>query len=170
MRQIISTILLATVVSLLNVSFFSQPLLAKDEQGIGGVTVMVCDADGKVVAKSKTDKDGNFSFSNLKTSADYYLKIDEKDKKSKFAIKEQGIKRVSTETAPGLSYILELELTKGFSVKSPRDAASGLATGKRTHHPMRITSDFESCSIAIDEPGVHFNGRVYSVPNTTSTK
>lgn len=56
-------------------------------------------------------------------------------------------------------------------VKSSRDAASGLATGKRQHKPMTVTKEYDKSSpmlaksvsssssassgIAIDEPGVH---------------
>jgi hypothetical protein len=48
-------------------------------------------------------------------------------------------------------------------VKSPRDAASGQATGKRQHAPIRIVKEWESSSIAIDEPGVHITGQIYGM-------
>ena len=53
-------------------------------------------------------------------------------------------------------------ITMEHSVKSPRDAASGLPTGKRMHKPFVITKELDKSSssapsseIAIDEPGVH---------------
>ncbi len=44
------------------------------------------------------------------------------------------------------------------SIKSPRDAASGLATGKRQHKPMTITKELDKSSptlfsLVVTEPG-----------------
>ena len=36
-------------------------------------------------------------------------------------------------------------------VKSPRDAASGLATGKRTHQPVRVSSEREASAPSVSE-------------------
>jgi hypothetical protein len=38
------------------------------------------------------------------------------------------------------------------TVKSPRDAASGLATGKRMHKPLVITKELDSAVLAVTEP------------------
>ena len=44
------------------------------------------------------------------------------------------------------------------AITGPRDAASGMATGKRMHKPFTITKEWSASSpllrIAIDEPGV----------------
>ena len=61
MKQIISSFLLALVLT-----FYVVPIQAQDQTGVANVTVMVCDADGNVVAKSKTDKDGKFDISVTK--------------------------------------------------------------------------------------------------------
>ena len=37
------------------------------------------------------------------------------------------------------------------NVKSPRDAASGLATGKRTHKPVRVSSEREASAPSVSE-------------------
>ncbi len=93
-------------------------------------------------------------------SADFYLQI--KDSKG-------GMQTLSCPsgvcTAPTLaadSYVLSvvdasgkpvsLDNTKyACTVKSPRDAASGLATGKRQHKPMMITKEMSSSSLVTTE-------------------
>jgi hypothetical protein len=173
MKQLLSSILLALVVG-----FFTMPAMAQDQEGIPNVTVMICDADGNVVAKSKTDRDGKFDISVSKAHSDYFLKIDEKDRKSKIAIKEQGVKQASMTNEGDASYIskkgydyyLSVSTAKGYTIKSPRDAASGQASGKRqSSFQYNINPDtdgdgaMDACAISIDEPGVHVTGQIYGM-------
>jgi hypothetical protein len=162
MKQLLSSILLALVVGFYTIPAFAQ------EEGVANVTVMVCDADGNVVAKSKTDRDGKFDISVTKAHSDYYLQIDEKDRKSKIAIKEQGVRTVSGDVngdgaASAYEFYLQVDPKTGYSVKSPRDAASGQATGKRQHGAITITKEWSRCAISIDEPGVHLTGQIYGM-------
>lgn len=163
MKQLLSSVLVAFVLT-----FFVIPVHAQDQKGVANVTVMICDADGKVVSRCKTDKDGKFDCPVQKAHSDYYLQIDEKDRKSKFAINEQGVKRASYADADSdgdgtLEYYLQVDSKTGYNVKAPRDAASGQASGKRQHGAIRITNDFSSCPISIDEPGVTITGQIYGM-------
>lgn len=166
MKQLLSSILLTLVIG-----FYAMPASAQDKQGIASVTVMVCDADGKVIAKAKTDADGKFEIPVQKAHSDIYLQIDEKDRKSKFGINEQGVRTVSSGdndgtdgfSKKGYDYYMTINDASGYSVKSPRDAASGLATGKRQHGAITITKEWSRCEIAIDEPGVQITGQIYGM-------
>ncbi len=165
MKQLLSSILLALIVG-----FYSVPVSAHDVDGIANVTVMICDADGKVIAKSKTDKDGRFDITVQRAHSDYYLQIDEKDRK-KIAIREQGVRAASLDDnddsdaagRKGYEYYLAIDAANGYSVKAPRDAASGLATGKRQHGTVTITKEWSRCEISIDEAGVHVTGQIYGM-------
>jgi hypothetical protein len=163
MKQLLSSILLALVVS-----FYVVPVNAQEQKPVAGVTVMICDADGNVISKSKTDRDGRYDITVTRASSDYYLKIDEKDRASKIAIKEQGVKQaVATddqgESRKGYDYYLSISDAQGYTVKSPRDLATGQSSGKRQHGAISITSDFTACAISIDEPGVHVTGQIYGM-------
>jgi hypothetical protein len=80
---------------------------------------------------------------------------------------------LSAQRPPGKYSVLECDATGKavtskskweYSVVSPRDAASGLATGKRMHKPLTLTMELgrsvspsgtaPANEIAIDEPGV----------------
>jgi type VI secretion system Hcp family effector len=54
--------------------------------------------------------------------------------------------------------------TAKHTITSPRDPASGQATGKRQHKPVRITKEWGAATpmlaIAIDEPGVQVTLKV----------
>lgn len=138
------------------------------------VQVLLVSKSGKVIAKTKTDKNGDFSFPNVKVSSDYFIKIDAKDKAS-IAIDESGVHRTAAKNTPATAnqrsadYYLEIKGTKGLSftdnVKAPRDVASGQSSGKRTHHPVKITTSFDGLGIAIDEPGVQIAGRIFTDPH-----
>ncbi len=68
-------------------------------------------------------------------------------------------------SAPSIS-----EIAISYDVKSPRDAQSGLATGRRMHQPFVIsmssserllpTVNKKAGTIAIDEPGVQVTGTI----------
>jgi hypothetical protein len=159
MKKLLSTLLIAFAL------ISSASAQAQEQTGIANVKVLVCDASGNVVAKGTTKSDGTYDITVQRASSDYYLKIDEKDRASKIAIKEQGVRTVSTGDVDGdgYEYFLQINDGAGYSVKSPRDAASGQATGKRQHAPIRIVKEWESSSIAIDEPGVHITGQIYGM-------
>jgi hypothetical protein len=173
MKQILSSILLV-----LSISLIVTPAQSQDEIPVAGVTVLLCDADGNVIAKSKTDRDGKYDIVVTRACSDCHLRIDEKDRKSKFAIKEQGVKTVSADdgsasginSKKGYDYYASVSSMKGYAVKSPRDAASGQASGKRSaDFQVRITPDVDAdstpdfCAISIDEPGVHVTGQIYGM-------
>jgi hypothetical protein len=172
MKQIISSFLLALVLT-----FYVVPIQAQDQTGIANVTVMICDADGNVVAKAKTDNDGRYDIHVTRAHSDYFLQIDEKDRKSKFAIKEQGVKQASmtnddatSSSKKGYEFYMTVSTAKGYTIKSPRDAASGQASGKRSSgFQLRIRPDYDddklidACAISIDEPGVHVTGQIYGM-------
>jgi hypothetical protein len=163
MKQLLSAVLLALVVS-----FYVVPVHAQDEKPVAGVTVMICDADGNVVAKSKTDRDGRYDITVTRASSDYYLTIDEKDRASKIAIKEQGVKQALAtddqgESRKGYDYYLSISDAQGYTVKSPRDLATGQSSGKRQHGAITITKEWSRCAISIDEPGVHITGQIYGM-------
>jgi hypothetical protein len=56
------------------------------------------------------------------------------------------------------------DVAASHTIVSPRDAASGLPTGKRQHKPVRITKEWGAATpmlaIAIDEPGVQVTLKV----------
>ncbi len=55
-------------------------------------------------------------------------------------------------------------------VKSPRDAASGLATGKRTHQPVRVSSEREASAPSVSEISVTRESSAPSVSEIIATR
>lgn len=123
-------------------------------QPVAGLEILVCNEDGKVVAKTKTTADGSWSFNNLKASADYYLKIEEKAvSNARMAINEKGVpsKKKSTKSnartasTGDLDGDGDLDFQISFDKSDDvvyRDAASGQASGKRQHHPVTFVKEW----------------------------
>jgi type VI protein secretion system component Hcp len=70
-------------------------------------------------------------------ASDYYIKFDGVDGESKSRAKAETIELQSWSFG-----------TSQASVVAPRDAASGLATGKRQHKPMTVTKPIEADAAA----------------------
>ncbi len=102
---------------------------------------------------------------------DSYLKIEGKKGGSRIVGCTDGACVVS-DLAPG-EYTVSVCTAEGkaptdgianHSITSPRDTASGQASGKRMHKPVRITKEWGAAlpmlSIAIDEPGVQVSLKI----------
>ena len=143
------------------------------ENGVAGLEILLVDAGGKVVAKTKTKADGSWSFgtSNLRASADYYLKIEEKAVSSaRMAINQKGLpskkKKSNARTAStgdldgdgDLDFHLTIDENEGIEL---RDRSTGMATGKRAHKPVTFTKEWgASTPILFKSVGVSCTGKV----------
>jgi hypothetical protein len=104
-------------------------------------------------------------------AVDFYLKIEGVNGEARVVHCPNGACVVS-DLAPGQYTVLvcdaqgaviPTDLTLRTAIVSPRDAASGRPTGRRTHQPLTITKPAGRAgataaatnTIAIDEPGVH---------------
>lgn len=154
---------LASIVLAIFAVAFSTTVLAQD-QPVENLEMQLVNADGKVVAKTKTKADGSWNFKSA-PAGEYSIVISEQQLASaKHAINTKGtgasgnrtaIKATATfsdgttrdvtddkRTAGATDEVgLNISITteEGVSLVSPRDQASGLASGKkRQHSPMKI--------------------------------
>lgn len=105
-------------------------------------------------------------FSVNAMAADMFIKVSDSKGESRVVSCPSGVCTLS-DVASG-SYQVQVCDEKGgavsssvslsHSIKSPRDSASGLATGKRMHKPMTITKSLDKSSpqlftLVVTEPG-----------------
>ena len=74
--------------------------------------------------------------------------------------------RAGTGGGAGKVAVQDLSAT---SVASPRDAASGLPTGKRTHKPVAVTTDGQAAAGASDAPEAPTQTVSVVIPGTSSS-
>lgn len=82
-------------------------------------------------------------------AADIYLKFTGTNGQSKIvscpnatcAVSDLAVGEYKVEQTDKEGKAVSSPLVLNHEIKSPRDAASGLATGKRTHKPIRMTTD-----------------------------
>lgn len=129
------------------------------ENPLAGLEIQLKNADGKIVQRCITKDDGSWSFDNLDVG-EYTVYVEgQKITKSRSNIQNNRValmkakekaNRMASSTSTtdtdgdGLD---EISFTLNFnavtySVKSPRDAASGQATGKRTHKPVTFVKEW----------------------------
>lgn len=124
---------------------------------VEGMEVQLKDASGKVVRTTTTNADGSFTFDDL-AEGEYTFDISSKQvSKSRSNIQNNRValmkaKEKANRTKSGVSVAsgdvdgdgvqFTLNFTKITYKTSPRDAASGQATGKRTHKPVRFVKEW----------------------------
>ncbi len=74
-------------------------------------------------------------------------------------VSDLGPGKYSVSVCDAQGNVIPTDIALDYTVLSPRDAASGQATGKRMHKPLMITKELgrgakPANEIAIDEPGV----------------
>lgn len=94
---------------------------------------------------TKTNKDGKFSFSKLPTGTYSFSLV------------------VSTK-----SYSVTDKRSKELNVVSPKDAASGLPTGKRQHKPMTISKELDKSSPKLAQACRNWVKDTYEKQNTST--
>lgn len=154
MKKMLASVL-ATLVLML-----SAPAIAQ-ENAVEGLELHLKNADGKVVQKCVTKKDGSWSFDDLE-AGEYTLDVNAKTAtKSRSNIQNNRMaamkaKEKANKTKSSSNYrdadsdgdgLEEISFTLNFNeiaynVKSPRDAASGQASGKRTHKPVTFVKEW----------------------------
>jgi hypothetical protein len=99
----------------------------------------------KVVARTTSADDGSFKFQNV-PPGDYVLVL-------RLAAEPQ---------AKGKAMVAADSWTAPLSIVSPRDAASGQATGKRMHKPMTIVKEWGAASpkLSCTVDGSTVSGRI----------
>jgi hypothetical protein len=108
------------------------------------------DSKGKIVSRCEVSKDGSFSCPAL-PAGDYTASLEWSWGASNQAgstgssASPAGRSPESQPRAGRISYE-PLTITFGYSVKSPRDAASGQASGKRQHKPFTFVKEIDKSS------------------------
>jgi hypothetical protein len=141
---------------------------ASTEGRCADIEIRLCDADGKVVSMMKTKADGSFSF-RCPSSGEYSLVVTDRAlesarvaintkgtgaEKGRVAIKTKGTgadknrtasqgEEASSRAHSDIFLDIDDDCDGISAVLSPRDAASGLPTGKRQHKPMTFVKDLD---------------------------
>jgi type VI protein secretion system component Hcp len=95
---------------------------------IPGIDVRLENTNGGKIFKCKTDADGNFKFDNCPEGT---YSVSFSYQKISYSYGKQTEGSLDAQT---------------LEVKSPRDIATGQASGKRMHKPFTITKEFDKAS------------------------
>ena len=108
------------------------------------------DAKGKVVSRCEVSSNGSFDCPALPkgeytASLSWSWGVSNQGASSQSG-QSSGRRGVVTTNAGGTTTVCPDKITFTYNVKSPRDAASGQATGKRQHKPMVLTTIIDNSS------------------------
>jgi hypothetical protein len=154
MKKMISSMLAALVL------LVAAPVLAQGD-AVEGIELLLKNANGKVVQKCVSQKDGSWSFTELEPG-NYTVDVNAKtatksrsniqnNRLAAMKVKEKANRTKSSsdfrDTDSDGDGLEEISFTFNFNevsydVKSPRDAGSGMASGKRTHHPVTFVKEW----------------------------
>lgn len=143
-----STWLKFAVVTLIVSAFASSSFAAVD------MFLVIKNEKGKVVARCEVSKDGSFECPSPMTKGTYTASLEwswgtsnSGSSSSSSGMSSGRTASTSSSTSSTSSEaIVPVAIVVSYSVKSPRDAASGMATGKRQHKPVTFTAQLDKSS------------------------
>jgi hypothetical protein len=147
-RSIIASFKLAIIAIVIS-AFASTSFAAVD------MFLEIKDVKGKVVSRCEVSKDGSFSCPAL-PAGEYTASVS-----WSWGVSNQGTHsssssggRVASSISDGSTnqWPMVNAISCTYNVKSPRDAASGQATGKRQHKPMVIRKELEYAKMDKSSP------------------
>lgn len=198
MKQTLASAVVTLIVTLLLTS--PVTLIAQNERmdnRVASLEIRLCDADGKVVSMVKTKEDGSFSF-RCPSEGEYSLVVTNKAMESaRVAINTKGTgadkgrtatratatftdgttenvtsSRTASSDQKSVDFFLDIDddCDGITAIVSPRDAASGLPTGKRQHKPVTIVKELDKSTplLMCSKSGSVVRGHVgYDVKSNT---
>jgi hypothetical protein len=149
MNTTIITSLKIAIIAIVFGAFTSTSFAAVD------MFLEIKDLKGKVVSRCEVSKDGSFSCPAL-PAGEYTASVS-----WSWGVSNSGAHtssssggRIASGTSDGSTnqWPMVNAISCTYNVKSPRDAASGQATGKRQHKPMKLVKELEYSKIDKSSP------------------
>jgi hypothetical protein len=144
MSKSILTFLRGAIGALVLCAFTSTSFAAVD------MFLEIKDIKGKVVSRCEVSKDGSFSCPAL-PAGEYTAMLSWSwgvSNQGASSSSSMGAGKISTPMAGGDRgfHMIPEKISFTYDVKSPRDVATGQASGKRTHKPIKIIKEWDATS------------------------